>query len=285
MAIWVTMRQTPRRGAAGHARLLNCLAPFFYAPRMVGEIDLGLGGKKQTQVCFPLGKENWRLLREETRRRLFGKLRRFMGKENRGPVAADARLRTEFSGYPDMVWGDSFRTALLAVLAEAYLMRHTARRLILAADPFPQLAEFLEYSSRLDVPIMVQNLHPGRVEPLCWRLLHEKGIAVSCGRLRPELWKAGDLILSFRQEMQGLLHQKRLAGLVLSDEGKGFAPELEERVAAAGLDGTLAVLSPLLESRLLEGTDGRGNVAAMIEQGKKYDLWGAFLDKDKAGFI
>ena len=298
MLAFIDLLPSERRGIARHTRLSNYLAPVLYAPRVVGDFQpLGKDGESVLHIRLPLGKENWNQLNREVKEKLFQKLTPVFGGPEKIYAAADRRFRQEFQGYmpsESFLWGDWFQMALMLVLVRHYIQHHAVRRLIFVVEEVEHLGGFIEYIHRTGTVIMLQNLHPVYLEPFCWKMLHEKGIAVSCGGLRPQEWKKDDFIISFQPGMREVVKKYPRNHLILDDFSAGLAPEVENQMLHAGLDGKLAAAAPLLEYYLLKNQPQicgpeRGMDAEfwqnMISQGEKTGLWRAFLDKGKAEFI
>ncbi len=298
MLALVDMLAYARGGMAKNSRWFNYLAPFFYGPRIVGNIDLGIEDESLSHIQLPLGKENWRSLNPQTQNGLLNQLAVLCAQSGGLCLAVDRRFRQELQGKTEEQFvfsGDIFRLILMAVLVERSLREHEVRRLIFITEPEPELEGFLDYFNRMDTPIMLQSLHPSKLEPFCWRMLHEKGAAVSCGALHPQEWRTDDLVISFYPGVKKMLQvSPKTAHFILDDASAGLAPELEYRAACAGLDGNFAVIAPLMEYYLLKDqmqvpqkkvlTDAK-EWEKLIGCGEKSGLWSTFLDKGKDGFI
>ncbi len=297
MLAWIDINGRDRRFLLRYP-FMQRIAPLLYGPRIVGGVDLGLGREPVCHIRFPLPLDCWNQLQKPVQMTLCRQLATLCDRAGGLALAAERDCRRALGGagkFPVLFSGELFRWILLAVLAEDYLRRHVVRRVILVLPAGSETEGLLCFLCRTGVPLVLQNDHRSRTERLCWRLLHKKGLAVSCSRVNPKTWRPGDLVAGFRPELRALLAPRNdVTGLVLDESARGLSPLLEERAQTAGLPGNLGILSPLLEYYLLrhEPKVPTGELLCreeiwkkLIGSGEKSGIWHSFLDKWEAGFI
>ncbi|WP_054695032.1 hypothetical protein [Syntrophomonas palmitatica] len=140
------------------------------------------------------------------------------------------------------------------------------------------------------IPVSIHSLHPARYEVLSYRLMYEKGCAVSTSYLEPHNWGRGDLVLIFDEAGARLSIQAPEAFcLCLNDSSKGWSPEIENNLARNGIDTALHNLAPIVETCLLAPEEGAvpDNEAlkftCLQERGQAMGLWDVFLEAPGVG--
>ena len=292
------MRDSNRQGLANRKTFLDRLAPLLFPPRVKRLINFGSLGLKGCNVMLPLGEGNWSILNQDNRGYMIEKTGAILNEYELTRMGVDRRLKGIFNDQKyglQVIFGDHFISALAAVLVNRAVAVRDIKKLVLVGD-FPDLGPLINNVSRYQIPISVQNYHPGRYEIMAYRLLYEEGLAVSNSYINPHNWSKGDLIVSVEPRSRSLAVASPKAFYIrLDDDCSGLAPELEQVLAGSGLNPTLNTLAPILESCLLDqagkinhdgednyfdGEEKSGNLHnALIEAGSNLGLWDPFLDK------
>lgn len=285
-----------KKGLIYQKYFLDRLAPIFFPPRVARLVELRGLDSRICSIVLPLGPGNLMHLDEERKKGLLAQSGVVAREFKLESLAVDRRLKEDFlridAGLP-LVFGDLFVEALALVLTRGFLSRHPAKKIIIlgTTQRFPL---FLEAISQFNLPVSIQSLFPTHFEVLSYKLLYEKGCAVSTSYYSPHNWEKGDLVLAFQDAAR--VPDRNCASafcLNLADDSQGWAPELEWQMKRNGLEGRLYNLAPLLESTLLskagylqadeEANRFRGLVQAdlplMEELGSQMGLWEQFLDK------
>ena len=290
------MRNSNRQGLANRKVFLDRLAPVLFSPRVERLIDFSRWGLKGCNVRLPLGEGNWSILHPDKRSWMMEKTESIMREYEISRISVDRRLRGLFMSqqhHLPLVYGDHFITALAAILMDRVLERQEVNKLILVGD-IPDICSLINNISRYRIPISVQNYHPARYEIMIHRLLYEEGLAVSNSCINPYNWGRGDLVVSVEPDSRSLaLASPEAFYIRLDDNSNGLAPELEEILGSAGMNGCLHTLAPILESCLLEQAgniihDGEDSYSdreekaneihhRLIEAGESTGLWEPFL--------
>jgi hypothetical protein len=280
------MRDSNRQGLANQKTLLNRLAPVLFPPRVKQLINFGRLGLKGCNVMLPMGEGNWNVLNPNTRSRMIEKTEAILNDYELPRMGVERRLKglfhTQNHSLP-LVFGDHFISALAAILIEKTIALQDVKKLILVGD-IADLCPLLNNVSRYHIPISVQNYHPVRNEIMVYRLLYEKGLAVSNSYVNPHNWGRGDLIVSFEPGSRSLaLASPEVFGIRLDDDSSGLAPELERVLAGVGLNPKINILAPILETCLLAqagyfNPNGEDIHQSLIEAGDGIGLWEPFLD-------
>ncbi len=285
-----------KKGLIYQKYFLDRLAPIFFPPRVARLVELRDLDSRICSIVLPLGPGNLMHLNDEKKQRLFEQSRELAGDFSLEMLAVDRRLKHELShldfGMP-LLYGDYFVEVLAIVLTRRFLSRHAASKIIVVGTTrrFPM---FLEAISQFYLPVSIQSFNPTHYEVLSYKLLYEKGCAVSTSYYNPDNWEKGDLVLGF----QGMQYEPqarftRASYFDLSNDSQGWAPELEWQMKNNGLGWRLYNLSPLLECTLLSKagyyqTDEEANkvreemlvdLPVMEELGSQMGIWEQFLDK------
>ncbi|MEA1960133.1 MAG: hypothetical protein U9N81_02370 [Bacillota bacterium] len=295
---YLHMMNSKRQGLAGRKFFLDRLAPSFYAPRVERLISFADLLFKGCNVFLPLGEANWTMLDPERRDQVMHRGEQLLADFSLSEMAVDRRLKPLFQSvdYADQLcFGDDFVKALAVVLTRETLKRFPVQRLIVVGT-VPGMEEFIEYLTLFDTPITLQNFQPGRYEIMVYRLLYEKGLAVSNNSIQSRNWSSGDLVLTFEPTVYPFaLSVPDLFFFGLHNDGHGMAPVLENVIATSGLDAGLHTLAPIFESCLYrkagfnksdrelnlsskKGTTKR-QFEVLIQAGDQVGLWEPFLDK------
>lgn len=280
------MRENNRQGLASRKTFWDRLAPVFFPPRVKQLIHFGRLGLKGCNVLLPMGEGNWTILNHDNRGRMMEKTEAILQDYELPRMGVDRRLKSLFLSQQHnipVVFGDHFISALAAVLVEKSLAFHDIKKLILVGD-VPDLYPLLNNVARYHIPISIQNYYPVRNEVMVYRLLYDKGLAVSNSYVNPHNWSKGDLIVSFEPGGRSLaVASPEVFGIRLDDDSSGLAPELENVLTEAGLNPQINTLAPILETCLLAEAgylylDGEDLHQALIEAGDNISLWEPFLD-------
>ncbi|MGI6488187.1 MAG: hypothetical protein GX964_03670 [Syntrophomonadaceae bacterium] len=168
------------------------------------------------------------------------------------PILAVNRALRHSPGVSSMniAWGNGFILALALVLVEEVVTAYGADRLFLVGD-FPGLPALISLVGEMGVPVVMQDLHPPRYEPIAHHLLYDQGVAMSVGRINPDGWGRGDAVLIFDPYYHRFaIGKKGSLFISLTDDSCNHAPELEYNLRRQGMNGTLDYLAPILESCL-----------------------------------
>lgn len=291
-----SLKSTDRRGIFCQKFILDRLAPVFFAPRVERLIDLRDLGSKGCNIILPLGPGNLRMLEPENQENIVNKSAAILEDFNLPALAVDRRHKKQFSelfNRLSLVFGDNFIKALASVLVKETLSRRDIKKLVIVGDT-DCFADFITEISNLGIPVSLQSYHPGRQEILAYRLLYEKGHAVSTSYINPQNWQRGDLILMFDPDQQQLaITYPQAFYIKLSNDVSDLALELENRLQNNGISHALHNLAPILEISLLskagiwgenaEQNDARGEEGQRFlilqKLGYELGLWNLFLDK------
>jgi hypothetical protein len=290
-----------RRGLAQRGYFLNRLAPLLYSPRLDNLIDLCVPGGQGGNLLLPLGMENWKILNQETRKALIAKIKVWAREYSLPVLAVDRQIKNFLSELKDnlfITYGDKFINLLTVVFLQALISEKAINKIVFVGET-TGLASLLEYVSRWQIPIGIQNYQPIKYERLAHNLLYEKGIAISNSQLNPRDWDKGEIIVGF----SGAYNQLSLLApqsfyIALDNNRNRLAPDIENRLMAAGLNGNLSTLAPILENFLFYNNQVANNGIVLdnnkealtieeydflIERGWQSGLWNAFLDKGITG--
>lgn len=295
-----------RRGLAAKKYFLDRLAPVFFSPRVEHLIHFGDLGFKGCNLFFPLGPDNWQQMESEQRGHMWKKSAGIMQDFAVTSLAADRRLKIALQPLETnipLLFGDNFIKALAAVMIRHIMARKTVNRLILVGET-AELIPLLDHVGGCGLPVSIQNQHPAGDEVIAWRLLYERGWAVSNSYINPDKWKRGDLIVLFQPGYKRLaMTSPGTFWLELTDEGRDLAPNLEHSLARAGMDGGLPILAPILESILftkagiytdhVEFKDlnfmpvmkSGADLQVLIQAGEELGLWEPFRQGCRGGFL
>lgn len=250
---FLNMMNQNRQGLAARKFFLDRLAPVFYSPRVNNLIHFGDLGIKGCNVFVPLGQANWKQLEADRRTSMLARSEGILQEYDLPRMAADRRLKNVLEITAPMfpvIFGDNFIKVLAAVLVRDTLKNHAVDKLIVVGD-MPELVPLLEHLARYLIPISVQNTHPARFEYTAYKLLYEKGLAVSNSYICPDTWEKGDLILLFDAACKRLaMASPQTFYIELINESQGLAPGLENDLSRVGMDAHMQTLAPILESCL-----------------------------------
>lgn len=290
---YFNLQTSDRKGLTGRKYFLDRLAPLLYAPRIARLIEvpqLGVG----CHIHVPLGAGNMTSLAESGQQRFLEKTEQLLHDIKITNLSADRSLRQfwpDLGQYFDLVWGDDFIKALGYTLVQEIMSRRGADKIILVGD-IRNYSDLLESLIGFEVPISVQSLKPTDYEVMTYRLLYERGCAISNSYVNPPGWGKGDLILVFDGEAAGVIAAAPEQFLIrLTNSSRGLAPELEEHLQQSGMDGQLGIMAPILESCLKvkagiiaahaeQDMSGLVPFKALQQAGEEIGVWDIFLDKD-----
>ena len=249
----LNMLDRNRQGLTAKKYFLDRLAPVLFSPRVEHLIHLEDLGFRGCNVFFPLGPGNWKQMESDQRDFMWKKSESIMHDFAVGSMAADRRLKmplqTGEAKFP-LLFGDNFIKALAAVMVRNALEKKAINKLIMVGE-MAELLPLLDHLGGYGLPVSVQNQRPSRDEAIAWRLLYDKGWAVSNSYISPENWNRGDLIILFQSGYKRLaMAAPGTFWLELNDEGHNLAPSLENALVRVGMDDHLSMLAPILESIL-----------------------------------
>lgn len=281
-----------RTGLIYQKFFLERLAPIFFPLRVARLVELPELDSRICSMVLPLGPGNLQHLDREKRKRMLEQSNVLMDDFRLGVLAVDRRLKDDFAAlecnYP-LIFGDFFIEALAMVQVRRMVSQYRVKKIIIVGTSahFPM---FLEALSQFGVPVSIQNSRPDRYEVTAYRLLYEKGCAVSTSLFNPTDWTRGDLVVvlasgcDFRNYPCLCLH--------LGDDQCGFAPDLDRRLQQNGWEGRLHHLAPILESTMLakagyfesneepiKFSDNMLDLPYLEALGSQMGLWDRFLDK------
>jgi len=293
----LNMLDRNRRGLTARKYFLDRLAPVFFSPRVENLIHLDDLGFRGCNVFFPLGPDNWEQMESDQRGFMWKKSESIMHDFAVGSMAADRRLKMSLQNgeakFP-LLFGDNFIKALAAVMVKHVLERRAINKLVMVGE-MAELIPLLDHLGGYGLPVSVQNQRPACDEALAWRLLYDKGWAVSNSYISPENWNRGDLIILFKSGYKRLaMASPGTFWLELNDEGHNLAPSLENALVRVGMDDHLSMLAPILESILYTKAGISGDnveinglefvseikngadLETLIEAGEQLGLWEPF---------
>jgi len=290
---YLSLQTSDRKGLAGRKYFLDRLAPFLYGPRIARLIEvpqLGAG----CNIHLPLGAGNITSLPEQGQQRFLEKTGQLLKELQLTNLSAERSLRQAWPNlgeYFDLVWGDDFIKALSYTLVQETMSRRGADKIILVGE-MSTYSDLLEALTVFGVPISVQSLKPGDYEVMTYRLLYDKGCAVSNSYVNPQGWEKGDLILVFEGEAEGLVAAAPGKFLFrLTNSSRGLAPDLEEHLEQNGISGQLGTVAPILETCIAvkaginsaHAEQDMSKPAPLFQNlraaGEELGVWDIFLDK------
>ncbi len=285
-----------KKGLFYQKGILDRLTPIFFSPRVKNLIELPDIKRQGCNIVLPLGAGNMQALEKAQQKMMFQRSCSVARDFQLQAMAVDRRLKEMFlepeEGFP-LVFGDNFIKALAYVLIKHSLSRRDLNKLILVGD-VPGLSEFAEALSNLNVPVSIQNLCPSRYEIMTYRLMYEKGNAISNSQINPYKWNKGDLVIIFDSKYNHLsIGIPDVMLLKLTNESQGLASALERGLKSNTVDPLLCNLAPIMETCLLaqEGFPSKGREENMLmrkesrgfqeleELGNRLGIWHLFLDK------
>jgi hypothetical protein len=293
------LNSNDKRGLVYRKYFLDRLGPVFFSPRVDKLIQLSNLNFRGCSISIPLGPANLSIIKPEKRQMMLERSTTIVQDYNLPSMAVDRRLKKQLLelsiGFP-LIFGDNFIKALALAITANMLSRHEIKRIVIVGEVeyFP---EFVSAICAYGVPLSIQTICPGQYEVMTYRLLYEKGYAVSTSALNPYSWEKGDLVFLFDPEKEGLAFAVSRAYCVqLTNNGQDLAPELENQFAKNGLVSKLYNLAPIMETCLLveagflssggeqirtndiSREKGR-NFLTLQKVGDVLGLWDLFLDK------
>ncbi len=275
---------------------LDRLTPIFFSPRVKNLIELPDINCQGCNIVLPLGQGNIQVLEQAKQKMMFQRSYSVARNFQLQAMAVDRRLK-EFFLEPEegfsLVFGDNFIKALAYAIIKQSLSSRDINKLILVGD-IPGLSEFVEAVSNLNVPVSIQNPYPSRYEIMTYRLMYEKGNAISNSQINPYKWEKGNLVIIFDSQYNNLsIGIPDVMLLKLTNESQGLASALELGLRSNEVTPLLCNLAPIMETCLLaqEGFSVRGREQNMLikedilsfqqleELGNKAGIWHLFLDK------
>ena len=248
---------------------------------------------------MPLGSGNLSLIEPEKQQNMFKRSAEIARDYQLPSLAVDRRLKKQLLDlaidFP-LVFGDNFIKALAAAIITRIISRREIKRLIMVGE-LEHYSEFISGISPCGVPLSIQTMYPAQYEVMTYRLLYEKGYAVSTSMLNPHSWEAGDLVFVFDPQQESLaVAFPEVCCIRLTNNVCGLAPELESKLIQNGMDSSLHNLAPIMETcmrgeagilssggeqiRKNEANGSEGNIFLTLQQiGDELGLWDLFLDK------
>lgn len=291
------LQDQDRKGLAGRKYFLDRLAPFLFGPRIERLVEvpqLGAG----CNIHLPLGAGNVNRMEAAGQRRVFEQTSQLLMELKLDQMAADRSLRQAWpnlEGYFSLIWGDDFIKALAYTLAREIVSRRGADKIVLVGEVL-DYSDLLEALIPLGVPLSVQTTKPADYEVMTYRLLYERGCAVSNSLLNPDSWDKNHLVLLFdgdSSEYAAVWAGRYL--IRLTSSSRGLAPDLEHHLDESGLGGWLGIMAPIMESCLKskagifsandEQDMSRSHppFLALQESAEELGVWDLFLDKGFSG--
>lgn len=267
-----------RRGLFSQKLFLERMAPVFFAPRVERLIDIPDLGSQGCNITIPLGAGNLAALEAETRQAMAEKSQSLMDEYQLPRLAVDRRLKSSLNGWlpaGNLLFGDDFIKALAVALVTRMLSRRELKKLIIVGEMDNPLA-FVSRLCGLGLPVSLQSYHPARYEVLSYRLMYEKGWAMAASYLEPATWEKGDLAIIIDDENLAGIHHTEAFCLSLSNDSRGWSPQLEHGLESSGIAPTLNNLAPIVESCLWSQA---GFSRRYAEQASN-DLWGLQAETD-----
>lgn len=280
-----------RQGLIYRKYFLDRLAPLLFTPRIQRLIEVpGLGAG--CNIHLPLGGGNFMNMHKEIRGQMMDKTRDILQELNISELAVDRRLKQNLQPWSkklSLLFGDQFIKALAYTFIKESIERSAVRKIILIGE-MAGAEDLLETVTTFRVPISIQTNLPANYELMTYRLLYEKGCAISNSFIKPQEWKHGDVVIAFdgvssRFSMvaPGICYRS------LTYETQNLAPELEAYLDRGGINPQLGTLAPILESCLLPAGEMLPNSEHQLnyqytfltiqQRGQQMGLWEHFLDK------
>ncbi|MGI5880607.1 MAG: hypothetical protein ACOX6L_08440 [Syntrophomonadaceae bacterium] len=280
-----------RQGLIYRKYFLDRLAPLLFTPRIQRLIEIpGLGAG--CNIHLPLGGGNFINMHEEVQKQMLDRTGDILQELNLSKLAVDRRLQRNirpWSKQLSLLFGDQFIKALAYTFIKESIDRTAVRKIILTGE-MAGAEDLLETAATFRVPISIQTDVPANYELMTYRLLYEKGCAISNSFIKPHEWKHGDVVIAF----DGLSSRFSMAApgicyRFLTCETQNLAPELEAHLSRGGINPQLGTLAPILESCLLPAGEMLSNSEQQKENSHKFldlqkhgqqiGLWDHFLDK------
>jgi hypothetical protein len=279
----LTIVYKQQRGFLFRPEVLNRVAPLFFGPRLSRAIQLKDAGLNGRVLHIPLGCENWENLRPQIREEFGQRVQSLCRKQGIESLGITRGLSLESLGSLALQSrsGDKFITALALLKIEEVLGQTGGQRVILVSDQKLAFKLAVKVSERFKLPVFLQCANPSRHEATALRILHQEGLAISLGVLKPAKWKDDDIILLLDDSYADLVSSTATGRqLTLAESSHGHAPQLEESLQRQGVDPALRNLAPLMEAFLLDGTSAnRQDLVRTIEE-EGGQVWDYFLDKE-----
>ncbi|NSW82978.1 MAG: hypothetical protein HPY90_06820 [Syntrophothermus sp.] len=245
-----------RRGLLARELLRDRLAPLVLRPRAKQGVSLPELGLHTHQLLLPIGPGDWKVLKPETRLKLWTATQKTAKKIGGAVLAVNRGLRPLPSQNPELFpipvsRGDLFVLALALIVVEEGLNRYGREKLWLVGD-FPGLFGLISLIGRIGAPVAIQSFYPSRFETIAYRILYEQGMALSVSYFNPSNWGPEDMVLLFDPVYlpfaAGAGKARNVFIIDLTDDSRSHAPRLESWLGAQGVDPSLKTLAPLLEA-------------------------------------
>lgn len=293
------LNNSEKRGLFYQKNFLNWLGPVFFLPRVEKLIQLNDLNFSGCQISMPLSPGHLSLIEPEKQQTMFKRCIEIAQDYQLPSLAVDRCLKKqllEFAlGFP-LIFGDNFIKALAAAIITRVISQREITRIIMVGE-VEHYPEFISGIGQCGVPLSIQTRYPAQYEVMVYRLLYEKGYAVSTSLLNPHSWEAGDLVLVFEPQQESLaVTFPQTCCIQLTNNAYGLAPELEAKLVQNGIESSLHNLAPIMETCMLgeagilssggeqimiNEADGReGSIFLTLQQiGDELGLWDLFLDK------
>ena len=289
-------------GVIRQKAILDRLTPYLLTPRIETLIDFSDIGSKGCKITMPIHEDHWQNLAVEAKIKLMEKLKILIDEFELKTLSIDRSLKNYFTQEDSMaqsfLFGDFFIKALAQVSIEKKISEYPLKKLIIIGDVV-NFEGFLESISKYQLAMSLQNLKPIKYEKLCYKMLYEKGIALSNSFLSPYNWQKSDLVIILQDGYEKyFLHLNPKYLIKLNNQSRGHAKELESELEGRGINSTLGNLAPMIESSILAGENilnirDEKSVEDYIKKthteeitnniqkiGQELGLWEIFLDKD-----
>ncbi len=285
-----------KKGLAARKSFLEMLTPIFFKPRLERLIEIRDIEAKGCNIIVPLGQGNFNALNRNLQENLVSKSLNIINDYNIHYMAVDRNLKqylqklaAEFS----LVFGDNFIKALTNVIIAETLSQHEMQKIVVIGE-IEGFEEFLEVVASYELPLSIQNYNPRDYEIMSYRMLYERGCAISNSYITPKDWEPGDMIVNLNQdEGQLTVGSPSLCYFEFTNNQINMAPRLEESLRNSGINPGIHSLAPILETCLLtkagfsgyneehkEANETTGQSFLQLQEaGEKLGLWELFLDK------
>ncbi|HZK44287.1 MAG TPA: hypothetical protein VFC73_08400 [Syntrophomonadaceae bacterium] len=285
-----------KKGLASQKYFLEKLTPIFFKPRLEKLIDLRNVSLKGCNISVPLGINNFQMLNQDLQNDLLDKSFNIVNEYGIHYMAVDRKLKLLLRGltnYRSLVFGDNFIKALANVVIADTLNKHSIKKIIIIGET-ERFEDFLEVITSYELPLSLQNQNPHYHEKMTYRMLYERGCAVSNSYISPDEWGEKDIIINFDQgDGQLSISSPDLYYFEFANNKVNLAPKLEEKLGLSGIEPNISSLAPILETSLWrkagflhlgeeqsyakELINGKAFLT-LQKTGDRWGLWDQFLD-------
>lgn len=249
---YLNLISNDKEGLVYRKNILDRLIPLFFSPRIKNLINLPDVNWQGCNIVLPLGPGNISGLDKEKQQLILQRSWLLARSYELDIMAVDRRLKgflPESAPLP-LIFGDDFIKALAYAIMKRVLSKRGINKLILVGE-VEQLPEYIESISDFGVPVSIQNLHPAKYEIMAYRLMYERGCAVSNSQVNSNKWEQGNLVIIFDSQFNQLsVGIPDLILIKLTNQAQGLSAELERELRRYEVSPCLYSLAPILESGL-----------------------------------